>query len=144
MSRKISDLYPGVGSLATKLLEEANKIGIPIVVTQTLRTVQEQDKLYAQGRTVPGKKVTNARGGYSYHNYGLAFDIVVLKDGTATWDTKADVNDDHIFDYIQIGRLGESIGLEWGGNWRFVDIPHFQKTYGLSIDELRSGKRPET
>jgi peptidoglycan LD-endopeptidase CwlK len=66
-----------------------------------------------------------------------------LQNGTTTWDTKVDVNDDQLFDYIQVGRLGESVGLEWGGNWKYVDIPHFQKTFGLSINDLRSGKRPK-
>lgn len=91
----------------------------------TLRTIAEQDDLYAQGRTKDGRIVTNAKGGQSIHNYGLAFDIVILidtnKDGTfetATWNGK-------YFD--QVVRLLKSYGYEWGGDWkRFKDAPHFQ------------------
>lgn len=95
--------------------------GIYLRVTQTLRTFEEQDALYQLGRTRPGKKVTNARAGSSWHNYGLAYDVVILdKDGKANWNT-LDVN------WKTVGILGESFGLEWGGRWeKFKDYPHFE------------------
>ena len=69
--------------------------------SHTLRTFKEQDDLYSQGRTRPGKIVTNAKGGDSYHNYGLAIDIVLLVDrdgnGTfesASWETNVDFDVD--------------------------------------------------
>lgn len=110
----------------------------------TLRTVKEQDELFAQGRTKPGKRVTNAKGGQSYHNYGLAIDIVLLvdKDGngtkkSASWDTKGDFDGDRKSDWVEIVTIFKRYGWEWGGDWKFVDAPHFQKTFGKSIVELQ-------
>lgn len=144
MSISLDSLHPVVGSLAKELLRRSSNTGIPIVVTQTLRTPEEQDYLYSLGRTRPGKVVTNARGGYSYHNYGLAFDIALLNGSHYCYDTKISVNDIEIPDFLEVGNLGEFLGLEWGGKWKFVDIPHFQYTFGLKIKDLRAGKRPPT
>jgi peptidoglycan L-alanyl-D-glutamate endopeptidase CwlK len=108
--------------------------------THTLRTFAEQDALFAQGRTKPGSIVTNARSGRSWHNYGMAIDIVLLidknRDGvfeSASWDTKADFDGDGRRDWIEIVNIFQEYGWEWGGNWRFVDAPHFQKTMGQTI-----------
>lgn len=113
--------------------------------THTLRTFTEQDALYAIGRTKKGSRVTNARGGQSYHNYGLAVDIVLLvdKDGngtheTAVWDTKGDYDNDRIADWQEIVAIFKRYGWTWGGDWRFKDYPHFQKTFGKSIVELQN------
>lgn len=110
----------------------------------TLRTFAEQDALYAQGRTKPGTIVTKAKGGQSYHNYGLAVDIVLLidKDGngtfeTASWDTKTDFDGDTKGDWQEVVAIFKRYGWEWGGDWRFVDTPHFQKTFGKSIVDLQ-------
>lgn len=110
----------------------------------TLRTFAEQDALYAQGRTKPGAKVTNAKGGQSYHNYGLAVDIVLLvdKDGngsfeTASWDTKSDFDGDKKADWQEVVAIFKRHGWEWGGDWKFMDAPHFQKTFGKSIVDLQ-------
>lgn len=110
----------------------------------TLRTFAEQDALYAQGRTKPGAIVTKAKGGQSYHNYGLAVDIVLLvdKDGngtfeTASWDTKSDFDSDGNSDWQEVVAIFKRYGWEWGGDWKFVDAPHFQKTFGKSIMELQ-------
>ncbi|MGN7308723.1 M15 family metallopeptidase, partial [Bacillus subtilis] len=64
---KLTGLLPVVRTATERLIQRSFAIGIPIVITQGLRTVAEQDALYAQGRSKPGKVVTNARGGYSYH-----------------------------------------------------------------------------
>jgi peptidoglycan L-alanyl-D-glutamate endopeptidase CwlK len=108
-----------------------------------LRTVDEQDELYAQGRSKPGKIVTNARGGHSYHNYGLAIDIVMLldKDGDgkyeeASWDEHLDFDKDGISDWQEVVAIFKRYGWEWGGDWKFQDTPHFQRTFGKSIAEL--------
>ncbi|MRM96410.1 M15 family metallopeptidase [Riemerella anatipestifer] len=112
--------------------------------THTLRTFKEQNDLYAIGRTKKGRRVTNARGGQSYHNYGLAIDICLLvdKDGngtyeTAVWDTKADFDGDKIADWQEIVAIFKRYGWTWGGDWRFTDPPHFQKTFGKSIADLQ-------
>ena len=107
----------------------------------TLRTFAEQDALYAQGRTAPGKVVTKARGGQSWHNYGLAIDIVLLVDTdgdgtneTASYETKKDFDNDKISDWEEIVFVFKMHGWEWGGDWaNFKDTPHFQKTFGLRV-----------
>lgn len=111
---------------------------------RTVATFAEQDELYAQGRTKPGKIVTNAKGGNSYHNYGLAFDIVLLKDtnrdgsfDTASWETSVDFDGDGKSDWMEIVTIAKQYGWEWGGDWKFTDMPHFQKTFGLSVKDLR-------
>ena len=108
--------------------------------TSTLRTFAEQDALFAKGRTKPGTKVTNARAGSSWHNYGMAIDIVLLvdknKDGvfeSASWDTKTDFDGDGKSDWTEIVQIFKEYGWEWGGDWKFFDAPHFQKTLGQTI-----------
>jgi len=110
----------------------------------TLRTFAEQDALYAQGRTKTGPKVTNAKGGQSYHNYGLAIDIVLLKDNdrngtfeTASWETKVDFDKDGKSDWMEVVAIFKRYGWDWGGDWKFTDMPHFQKTLGYSVVQLQ-------
>jgi peptidoglycan L-alanyl-D-glutamate endopeptidase CwlK len=111
----------------------------------TLRTFAEQDALFAQGRTKAGAIVTKAKGGQSYHNYGLAIDIVLLVDKdnngtfeTASWDLKTDFDGDGKSDWQEIVAIFKRYGYEWGGDWKFNDAPHFQKTFGKSIAELQT------
>ena len=109
-------------------------------ITHTLRTIEEQDALYKQGRTKPGKKVTNAKGGQSYHNYGMAFDICLVVDGkTASWDMEQDFDKDHEADWMEVVHIAKKYGWEWGGEWpKFKDAPHFQKTYGYNTTKLKA------
>ena len=121
----------------------------------TLRTNAEQDALYAQGRTklydANGKRlgiVTNAKGGQSYHNYGLALDIVLLKDTngdgtfeTASWETNVDFDNDGAPDWMEVVKIFKSYGWNWGGDWKFKDSPHFEKTFGYSIKQLQACKK---
>lgn len=106
----------------------------------TLRTFAEQDALYLK---VP--RVTKAKGGQSYHNYGLAIDIVLLvdkdKNGTfesASWETNVDFDGDGKSDWQEVVCIFKRYGWEWGGDWKFTDNPHFQKTLGHPISELLS------
>lgn len=102
--------------------------GINIEVVQGLRTIAEQDALFAQGRTRPGLVVTRARGGQSNHNYGLAVDVVPFTNGKPQWDAPNSV-------WVAIGAEGGKQGLEWGGNWKkFIDKPHLQLG-GLTIKQ---------
>lgn len=135
--KKLQGVHPVVATKARQLIERAYKEGINVIITQGLRTIEEQNELYAQGRTKPGKVVTNARGGYSYHNFGLAFDFAVLNpDGSVNWNVDEK--------WKRVGAIGKSLGLEWGGDWKdFKDYPHFQMTFGLSLADLRAGKRPQ-
>lgn len=110
----------------------------------TLRTNAEQEALYAIGRTKPGKKVTNARAGQSWHNYGRAIDIVLLvdKDGngtfeSASWETNVDFDGDGKADWQEVVAIFKRHGWEWGGDWHFKDMPHFQKTNGATIARMQ-------
>jgi len=133
---RLSKIHPTLADKARQLIAKAHAEGIDLVVTQGLRTIAEQNALYAQGRTAPGKIVTKAKGGSSYHNFGLAFDIAVRNaDGSIDWDTAKL--------YSRVGQLGKSIGLEWGDDFKSIkDTPHFQLTFGLTLSQLRAGKRP--
>lgn len=104
--------------------------------THTLRTFAEQAEIYAKGRTAPGKIVSNARPGRSWHNYGMAVDIVLLVGGGALWDIKTDFDGDGKADWTEAAQTFKEFGWDWGGEWRFKDYPHFQKTLGNTIDQM--------
>lgn len=118
-------------------------------IAYTLRTDAEQAALYAKGRTAPGKIVTNAKPGWSWHNWALAFDIVLIKDtngdGTfdkASWETNVDFDGDGKAEWAEIVHLAKAFGWEWGGDFKsFPDYPHFQKTFGLTIRDLQIRKK---
>lgn len=121
---RIALLHPKVREVFTTFVTEAeNALNITLRVVQGLRTIEEQNALYAQGRTAKGKKVTNAKGGSSYHNYGLAIDVAELKDGKINWE----------FEYEKLLPLAEKYGLTWGGNFKSIkDKPHFELTFSLN------------
>lgn len=130
-SRKIEDLRPEVQSLATQLVEICRRNGIRLIITSTLRDYEKQNDLYAQGRVRPGRIVTNARGGYSQHNFGVAFDVCPIVNGKCEWNDKKLWN--------KIGELGESIGLEQAGRQTgsLRETAHFQYTQGKNLAQLR-------
>lgn len=145
---RIQLLHPKLRDEAVELYDEivASLTGSAICrFAYTLRTFAEQDALFAQGRSKPGKVVTNAKGGQSYHNYGLAIDIVLILDKdkngtfeTASWDLKTDFDGDSKADWMEVVQIFKRFGFEWGGDWKFVDAPHFQKSFGKSIYELKA------
>lgn len=104
--------------------------------SSTLRTFKEQEEIYAIGRTKPGGIRTKAKPGYSFHNYGLAIDIVLVNQKSASWDIKADFDGDGKADWLEAVSVFKKYGWEWGGDWKFFDAPHFQKTFGKSIKQL--------
>lgn len=121
----IATLLPKVRPFARGLIEKCTNQGITIKVTSGTRSFAEQDALFAKGRTKPGKIVTNARGGFSNHNFGIAFDVTIFKGSTDPEKAKIPVFESPL--YKVIGALGTELGLEWGGNWRTIaDEPHFQ------------------
>jgi peptidoglycan L-alanyl-D-glutamate endopeptidase CwlK len=124
--KNIATLLPEVQPMARALVQKAAFNGLRIKVLSGLRTYAEQDELYAQGRTKPGLKVTNARGGYSNHNFGIAFDVGVFEGQKYLPDSVK---------YKAVGALGTDLGLDWGGNWTsIVDQPHFQLRPAWSVD----------
>lgn len=115
---KLSKLHPELAAKVSELLALAEKEGFQLQIVQGLRTFAEQDALYAQGRTKPGKRVTNAKGGRSNHNYALAADLAFVVNGQVSWDEKL---------YPNIGKWANKVGLAWGGNWvKFKDLPHVE------------------
>ncbi|MCA3002968.1 MAG: M15 family metallopeptidase [Burkholderiales bacterium] len=133
----IATLLPEVQPIARALVQKAAANGIVIKVISGFRTYEEQDALYAKGRTVAGEKVTNVRGGYSNHNFGIAFDVGVFSGNSYLGESPK---------YKAVGLLGMDLGLEWGGNWTsIVDEPHFQLrpiwAEGLPQKEFLAGLR---
>jgi peptidoglycan L-alanyl-D-glutamate endopeptidase CwlK len=115
-SRKITDMIPEMQELFAMFAERMADAGIDFVVTCTLRTQEDQDALYAKGRTVPGQIVTWTRS--SKHCQGKAFDIAVMSKGKITWDPAL---------YQEPGKIGMEVGLQWGGAWlKNRDLPHFE------------------
>lgn len=143
-SETVAGLHPAVIEKKNELVRETKKIGISIVITQGFRSHEEQDRLYEQGRKTEGRVVTNARGGESYHNYGLAIDFALRgKDGEVLWDLEYDGNGNGKSDWMEVVGIAKSIGFEWGGDWEdFPDYPHLQLSFGLSLADLQRGKRP--
>jgi peptidoglycan LD-endopeptidase CwlK len=137
-------LHPVVSAKKDELISLAADKGINIVITQDFRSIEEQDKLYAKGRTAEGDIVTNAKGGESYHNFGLAIDFALLSiNGAVIWDMNYDGNGNSRADWDEVVEIAKGLGFEWGGDWRsFKDYPHLQYDFGLSIWELQRGKRP--
>ena len=117
---------------------------IKVRVVQGLRTIEEQNALYAQGRTTPGKKVTNAKGGKSYHNYGLAIDFAIMYDQNndglfelLSWDIAKDGDNDGQKDWLEVVNAFKALGWGWGGEWHSIkDYPHLEKTFGFKVSEL--------
>lgn len=153
-SRDLNDLKGEVRAKAKTLLKRCEESGLDLLIYCTLRTIEEQAKLFRQGRSFEqikkkaeelntrwnradlsellfsvgsqyGRKVTNAGPGQSMHNYGLAFDAVPLRSGKPVWQsTKPE--DKALWKLY--GRLGVEVGLEWAGNWtKFREFPHMQE-----------------
>ena len=129
--KRIDALYPPIREAVEEFLAEA-KQRLGAVIFQGYRSLPDQKTLYAQGRTTPGKIVTDAKAGWSYHNYGLALDVVFLDgENQPSWSPT--------YDWKTLGVLGKKHGFEWGGSWPdpyIHDMPHFQMTFDHSVQEL--------
>ena len=118
--RRLQQLHPALASAVRAVIADLATRGIVVEVVQGLRTYKEQDELYAKGRTKPGPIVTQARGGQSNHNFGLAVDLCPFTDDKPDWNAPMSV-------WAAIGGSAEARGLEWGGSWKkFLDKPHVQ------------------
>ena len=133
-SRKIEDLIPQAKERVERFIALCHEQGIDLLVTSTYRDNESQEQLYEQGRSLPGRIVTNAKPGESWHNYRCAVDVVPLVNGKPNWDGSDPI-------WQTIGELGEQAGLEWAGRWHsFKELAHFQYTGGLTLADLKSGK----
>lgn len=125
--QRLKDLYPPFAAKVREMIETLAAEGIYVRVVQGLRTIAEQDALYAIGRTAPGHIVTNARGGSSFHNFGMAVDCVPSKGGPAEpyvpdWDSSKPT-------WVRMIEVGKGLGLTSGADWiHLPDHPHFQMT----------------
>lgn len=132
-SRKLEDLHPKVKGLCEKFIASCDKQGIDILITSTYRDAESQNELYAQGRTVPGRIITRAKAGQSFHNWRVAFDFCPLVNGKPNWSDLALYN--------KCGEIAESVGLEWAGRWKkFNELAHCQYTGGLSLIDFQQGR----
>ncbi len=134
MAKEIEALHPQLQKKIRQLLDACDKQGLSIGISECMRTVEEQDELYAKGRTIQGSIVTNARGNTysSMHQWGVAFDFY-RNDGKGAY-----VDTDDFF--TTVGKIGQSLGLEWGGSWKtFVDKLHFQlPDWGSTASKLKN------
>jgi len=137
--KRIKEIHPALRDELKLIYDEILARGVSVRFTQVFRTFDQQDALYAKGRTAPGNIVTRARAGQSYHNYGLAVDIVLLTPGGGvSWDMNLDQDRDGTPDWSEIVYVFKHFGWKWGGDWTsFKDYPHFEKTFGLTTAELR-------
>jgi len=133
-SRDIKELHPIVAAMCNKFVAACKKRGTDIIITSTYRDAASQNALYAQGRTKPGKRVTNAKAGESFHNHRVVFDWVPIRGG------KLQYENDVLLD--ECGIIGESVGLTWAGRWKgkLKEKVHFQYTGGLTLKDFQAGK----
>ncbi|MFB3162295.1 M15 family metallopeptidase [Neobacillus sp. 179-J 1A1 HS] len=139
-----TELHPVVRERSNQLIQQAADKGIEMVITDEFRSIDDQDRLYEQGRTVSGNIVTNARGGESFHNFGLAIDFAIkTPSADIIWDMQYDGNQNGIADWNEVVEMAKALGFEWGGDWaQFKDYPHLQMNFGLTLADLQNGKRP--
>jgi hypothetical protein len=117
-------VHPFLAKKVALVIKDARAKGIDLRVVQGFRSMSTQQKYYNKGRSTKGGKVTNAPPGFSYHNYGFAVDVCEYKNGKPYWKSNR---------WQEIGAIGKSHGLVWGGDWtRLVDKPHLQ----LSITDI--------
>lgn len=126
---EIKTLLPFMRPMVQKVLDEMASLGHVMMCTDGNRSFAEQNQKYAQGRTKAGNIVTKVRGGYSYHNYGVAADCCFVVDGAPSWDGG--------HDWKLYGKIAKKHGFKWGGDWwSFTDRPHIQISFGYSTSQL--------
>ena len=120
--------------MCSEFINQCKAKGIDVIITSTYRDSDSQTALYNQGRTTPGKIVTNAKAGQSFHNWKVAFDFCPIVNGKAAWDSK------ELF--VACGNIAEGVGLEWAGRWagKFKEMAHCQYTGGLTLADFQKGK----
>ncbi len=138
---RIASLHPKIRSevqslyiIACEQLTGRAKVRI----VQGHRSVEEQNRLYNQK-----PKVTNAKGGQSYHNFGLAIDFALLVDSKLiSWDIVKDFDEDGKTDWMEVVKVFTDRGYTWGGNFKSItDKPHLEKSFGYSCKQLMALKK---
>lgn len=131
---KLNQLHPKLREAGLAAYVESVRItpiGVHPVIDQTLRTFEESDKLYEQGRTTPGEIVTHAQAGQSYHNYGLALDFHLQINGVDIWDHNNP-------NWLIVVDIFKQYGFTWGGDFggSFKDYPHLENKFGYNWRQL--------
>ena len=125
--KDMASLYPDVETKAFLLIQEMQKQKMPIYIVENFRSAKKQNEYFSKGRTIPGSVITNAKGGESYHQYGLAFDVAFEK---YNWTPPSPDW------WALLGKEGEKLGLVWGGSFR--DYGHFEWHPGFTWEKLKS------
>ncbi|MBR5646474.1 MAG: M15 family metallopeptidase [Treponema sp.] len=139
----VEELHPAIKPYIKLTIRDANKKGIDFTINEAYRSFEEQDAIYNSERNAD-KSITNAKGGQSYHNYGLAVDFKIFKevenkDGTKSKQQNWDFSSSDWTDLISIG---ESYGLTSGSRWTSpYDPPHFEQSYGYTTSQLNEKKK---
>ncbi len=122
---KLDGVHPTLTLKVQRIIAACHELGLEMAVTDGVRTTDQQQKLYAQGRTAPGNIVTNCDGVTTKSNhqvkddgFGHAVDLVFLVGGRPSWDKALPW---HI-----LGAMAQQQGLTWGGSWKFLDLPHVE------------------
>lgn len=144
-SRDLDELLPCVRERAVSFIARAElALGLKIIVCSTFRDDESQNALYQIGRRgiVGEHPVTNAKGGDSFHQYRVAFDIFPLRGGKPIFGQDDGKNlSDPVWQ--KLGEIAKEEGLVWGGTWTsFPEGPHFQYVQGLTLNELKLGNVP--
>jgi len=125
----LSLLSPFFRAKLKMALKDVWAAGYDLFVFEGWRSPSRQDYLYEQGRTSDGKIITNAKRWTSWHQYGVACDLVFKINNRWTWEPS----------YDKAADIMKNHGFEWGGDFKsFKDIPHFQITGGLTIQEAKA------
>ena len=129
---RLKQLHPKLRDKAIEAYREAVRVtpvGVHPFITETLRSFERSDELYAQGRTKPGSIVTNAKGGSSYHNFSLALDFVIQKNGKMDWTINKD--------WMKVIEIFEKYGFKSGLYFKSIkDAPHLEMTFGYTVKQL--------
>ena len=128
---KIKTLHPEIRNATSSMLTNLKKDNVNVEISLATRTYEEQDRLYSKGRNEKGeiidesKVVTYAKGGQSYHNFGLAFDVEVYNEnGTKNWNKQSEA-------WQKVINEGKKQGFVAGAEWNdFPDLPHFENSFG--------------
>jgi len=130
-AQRIKETHPKAQPFFIDFINECETVlNITLRIMEPVtRSIEQQNYLYKQGRSLPGKIVTNSQGGQSFHNYGLAIDLCEIDQGgkVINWN----------YDMKQLTPIAKKYGIEWGGDWHTIqDRPHFQKTFSYKWQDL--------
>lgn len=123
VSKRIEDLHPDMQPLCRQWLQQCTDGGLDVRILITYRTAEEQDRLYAQGRTAPGKIVTNLKGSASKHCFTINCEPAAKAFDFGVFEGAKYITDGHDERYFLAGKLGENLGLTWGGSFKSIFDP---------------------